>query len=117
MKPGTVKWGHSRWSSPDDGWSMSFDSREACIEDGKREYKGPFWIASGTAPKPSQFVNVDRMLEEMGEAACDEFGAEDFPDLSHEKQRELVKLIEDLLDAHVDMTFVVMNDDAEEISP
>lgn len=66
-------------------------------------------IHEGDAHKepPSHYFDIDRLFEDMGERACDECGewAEDFPDVSKEKVKELEKLIADWLDANIAVNF------------
>lgn len=57
--------------------------------------------------RPSHYFDIDRALEDMGERAYDMCGewAEDFPDVSAAKVKELEKLIADWLDANVAVNF------------
>lgn len=56
---------------------------------------------------PSFYFSMDSLLENMGEAANDEAGeyADDFPDMSKEKQAELQSIISNWLDRNVEVSF------------
>jgi hypothetical protein len=56
---------------------------------------------------PSYYFDVDSLIEQMGERACDDAGewADTFPDLSKEQVAELDSMIKTWLDANVTATF------------
>lgn len=56
---------------------------------------------------PSQFFDVHNLIEDMGNSAYDEFDelADDFPNMSKEKIKELNSLISNWLDHNVHINF------------
>lgn len=84
----------------------ALDDQDALVEG------AVFYEGTATHPKPSTFFSVDQLFEGMSESAYDECGewAEDFPDVSVEKKRELESIIKAWIDANVSLTFWIVRD-------
>lgn len=63
-------------------------------------------------PLPSSFFDVDTILDNANEQACDEYGhdAESFTNLSKEKRDDFEKLIHDWVDKNIEVDFFVVED-------
>jgi uncharacterized protein YfdQ (DUF2303 family) len=74
----------------------------------------PGWVVSfGTAHKPdaADFVDADRVIDDMGDAASDVGGefAEDFPSVSPEARKELNDFLEAWARKHCEVTFFTVD--------
>lgn len=67
-------WGYAE--NDEDGYRGHFSSRDEAVSAGALEYEGePFYVRCGRRPRPSEFLpDVDGLLEQMTENACDEAG-------------------------------------------
>lgn len=65
------------------------------------------WVGEAVHPDAAQMVNVDSILENIGEAAYDIGGehAEDYPDVTNEQSKELERLVADWLNRSCKTTF------------
>ncbi len=110
-------WGFT--SHPEEGYSGSFETRDAAIHSGRVAYPGEaFFVCGGRRPKPSEFLpDIDGMLENMGEAAFEEAGecAEDGFDCSPEARSELNQLLKDWADRRLVCDFWIADGEPEKV--
>jgi PAS domain-containing protein len=98
-----VKYG---WSTDEEHFQGEEDSREAAIEEAIQchdlQQGDVVFTCEVRTPKGSDFFDIDRFVESMGDAAYDSDAPEDlvatYPDISDEKRAELEKLIKPWLD-------------------
>jgi len=117
MKPNETVWGTG--SSPDGDWDGTFDTRMEAIENGLSEYREPFWICSGRAKAPSEYLDISVLWERMSENTADDGAPDssDFPDVPTDKEKELVSYLEAWVDAHIETDFWIADSEPERIDP
>jgi len=98
-------------SSNGESFSGTFPTREEAMREeifgNGREPGEVFYIGQALECKASDFFDIDRLLEEMGEQAYDQVGeaCESWPDLGKEEIEELDKQICSFLDEKVSVSF------------
>jgi hypothetical protein len=100
------------YSVDKEDFNLDYDSVLEYIANNLEKDENPigkvYWRGVATKPLPSKFTpDADDIFEIMRERACDRCGewAEDFPDCSREKQKELESLINKWCDDNLDVTF------------
>lgn len=65
------------------------------------------YVADAVTPDPASYINVDDILEQMGERASDECGewADDYPDVTAEARQTLTELLEHWARTHCKPSF------------
>lgn len=100
------------YSTDEECFNLDFDSVLDIIvnnlEEGESAVGKVYWRGIASRPLPSNFApDADDIFQIMSERAHDNCGewAEDFPDCSREKQKELESLINKWCDENLDVTF------------
>lgn len=111
-------WGWSNCEDPE-MWSGS-GTREGAIAEGRAFSNGaPFWIASGTWQKPTQFFpDADEILEIAANRAAEEIGdpAEDWPpEPPKQAKAELDAFLQEWATKHAPCRFWMADGTKEEI--
>lgn len=93
---------------------LTGDKKEAMqwlIDEKKLIVGNSYFLGKSKPPLPSSLFDVEDMLYQMQERAYDitEY-AEDFPDLSEEKRKELETLVSKWLDENIEVNFFEVED-------
>lgn len=102
-------WGYAH--SEDGEFHEAGVTREAAVLTGKDESGGAdFWIAVGRRPDPSEYLDVDGMVERAADAAYDEAGdvAESWPTPTKEALQELRGIVGDWARRHIPCRFWIV---------
>jgi hypothetical protein len=88
-------WGISESESPEH-WEGMLGTRTAAVLEGMSIFEGrTFWVVECTQCKIVDAVNGWAILDNIRAWAQDEWGTEDWPDVTEESEDELEELIDD----------------------